>query len=170
MCHTRADVEDELTAEGGAWGAVGVSSCATALVNKVNFKHRLNVMGNIICARCQRMTSQRRRQAGGERGGAEGGAAAIDAKVFGQKTAETVRRCLRWQNLRHKTFEQSKNFGSASLFIHRVEVVVAVCVIVVAASFNSQHTILAFAIICVYNSHLGWPWPSSPSHIHIIFN
>lgn len=27
--------------------------------------------------------------------------------------------------------------------------------VVVAASFNSQHTILAFAIICVYNSHLA---------------
>lgn len=27
--------------------------------------------------------------------------------------------------------------------------------VVVADSFNSQHTILAFAIICVYNSHLA---------------
>lgn len=65
LCHTRADVEDEPTAEGagGGGGTVGVSSCATALVNKVNFKHRLNVMGNIICAHCQRTTSQRSDQA-----------------------------------------------------------------------------------------------------------
>lgn len=77
-------------------------------------------------ARGRQVKEETRHEVEAEEEGKGGGAAAIDAKVFGQKTAETVRRCLRWQNLRYKTFEQSKNFGSASLFIHRVEVVVAV--------------------------------------------
>lgn len=77
-------------------------------------------------ARGRQVKEETRQEVKAEEEGTGGGGAAIDAKVFGQKTAETVRRCLRWQNLRYKTFQQSKNFGSASLFIHRVEVVVAV--------------------------------------------
>lgn len=156
LCHTRADVEDEPTARGGGdvqweWAAVrrlwsiksisstdwmswGISYARTARGRQVKEATRHEVEAEEDGKGVEQQQSMQKFLARRPQ-------KPLDVVCVG-KTCGT------------KLSNKAKTLA-ALLCSFIVLKLLLLLHVVVAASFNSQHTILAFAIICVYNSHLA---------------